>query len=241
MWYYKMKRKQRSWIHCMHNILEDRVITMDGEIVCRCGVVIEERSTDNSPVALKNNVSLYHQMENGGDPRDMKVVNKNLYIHSSKVSEFSNICNKLGLPDPIQRRAWKTYDLCRRNTSHTKAKCAIFSIYHACRESSQIVDDIQIQDAVRSVLCVKNASNVLSVISEMHEDVFRLGIDSNKGHSAEYYLNIEIAKKQSLFSDLRDYDRFKIMVMKTVESLTGNNQNKAKRAVTISLNEMGVI
>ena len=223
----------------MHNNPNKMVETSDGEIVCICGVIIEEKTSYAGFTHSQNAVSLYHQIENGGDPKDMKVVNKKIHIHYSCVSEFSNICGKLKMHSFVQQRAWRMYQQLRSKTHFSRAKCSIFAIYVACRESSQAITEIQIQESIRSALCVKNVPNVLSVISEMHEEAFKIGIDTNEGHSSKYYLNLEMAEKQNLFADTRDYDKFKIKAMNVFECLNGNNQNKAKRAASIALDEMG--
>ena len=179
-------------------------------------------------------------MENGGDPKDMKVTNKKIHIQVSTTSEFSNLCDKLQMPNFVQQRAWKIYNSLRSNTYYTRAKCAAFSVYIACRESGQAIDEEQIRDAIRFVLCIKNVPGMLNVISELHEDALKLGIDTNDGHSSRYYLNLVISTKQHLFVDSIDYDRFKVRVMDNFKQLGGNHKNKAKRAVEIALCEMGL-
>ena len=232
--------KTKLVIACRHNDMSNVIKTMEGEYVCKCGVILEEKIPDEGITNVKGNISLYHQVENGGDPRDMQVVNKKLHIYSSSASEFSNICNKLRLADFVRQRAWSIYHTLRTKTYFTRAKCAAFSIYVACRESSWPVKESQIRDAVRSILCVKNAPNMLSVISEMHEDAMRIGINTNDGHSSSYYLNLAISGKQHLFGDRVDYDRFHIRVMNNFAHLKGNHQNRARRAVDIALCEMGL-
>ncbi len=235
-----MKKLFQLLITCKHNRPNDITVTSDGESVCKCGVVLEEKMFDDSLVTQNSVIPLYHQVENGCDPKDMKVVNKKIHIYSSSASEFSNICSKLKLSNSIQQRAWKIYHLLRSKTYYTRAKCATFSIYVACRESSQAIDEMQIQEAVQSVLCVKNTPSMLSVISEIHDDALHLGINTNEGHSSSYYLNLAISRKQHLFADSRDYDRFKVRVMNNFSCLHGNHQNRARRAVDIALDEMGV-
>ena len=220
--------------HKPHNIIR----TAEGEYVCKCGVVLEEKIADEGYTVSHSKMSLYHQVENGGDPKDMKVINKNIHIYSSSASEFSNICDKLGLPDFIGQRAWKIYRMFRTKTNYTRAKCATFSIYVACREGGKPVDEPQIKDAVRSVLCVKKSPEMLSVISEMHEDALHLGIDTNNGHSSNYYLNLAISKKRHLFKNRRNYERFTARAMNNFVHLTeGDHQNRARRAIGFALGE----
>ena len=229
-------------IGCKHNRPDQIVLTTDGESVCRCGVVLEEKmsiATSTTQTGART-TTLYHQVENGGDPKDMKIINKKIHIYASSASEFSNICDKLDLHSFVQQRAWRIYHTLRTRTYYTRAKCAVLAIYVACRESGNAVDEAQIKDAVRSILGVKNIPSVLGVISQMHEDVLKLGINTNEGHSSSYYLNLAITKKQHMFGDSRDYDRFKIRVTNNFAHLSGNHKSKAQRAVDIALEEMGM-
>ena len=236
-----MKKSQGLIITCRHRNPKNIVVTPEGESVCRCGVILLERMSDTTAVEPRNStVSLYHKVENGCDPKDMKVVNKKIHIYHSSASEFSNICSKLNLSSCVAQSAWGSYHQLRSKTYFTRAKCALLSIYVACRESDQAVNESKICEAIRTVFCVKNTYNALSVISEMHEEAFKIGIDTNKGHSSSYYLNLEISQRQHLFMDARDYDRFKVIVMNNFGFIHGNSQNKARRAVEMGLNEMGV-
>lgn len=236
-----MNKYKKSTFECRHEDPNSVIQTPEGERVCRCGTVLEEKMYDEHTHTSQNRVSLYHQVENGGDPRDMKVINKKIHIYTSNTSEFSNICDKLELHEFVKKKAWYIYRLFRRRTYHTKAKCAAFAVYIACRDNGQPVDEQQIRDVVGSALCVKRVPNMLNVISELHDDALHLGIDTNLGHSSKYYLNMAISKKQSLFGNPTDYDRFKAGVIDTFGLLGGNNQNKASRAVDIVLCEMGMI
>ena len=235
----KMKKQFSLTIVCKHNNPNQIITTMDGEYVCKCGVVLDEKLEDNYTLPSKSTISLYHQMENGGDPQDMKVVNKKIHIYSSNVSEFSNICSKLELATFTQKRAWRIYHLLRNNTDFTKAKCASFAIYVACREGNKAIAESQIKEAIQSVLCVKNTPGMLAVISEMHDAASSLGINTNEGHSPNYYLNLAISQQQDQFNDQNDYDRFKTRAMENFTHMSGNHQNKARRAVSITLCELG--
>ena len=236
-----MHNAKKLIIACRHDNPNHVIATPDGEQVCRCGVVLKERLPSTASPESKSTISLYNQVENGCDPNDMRVINKKIHVYSSTASEFSNICSKLNLSSFVQQRAWSIYHRLRSRTYFTRAKCAVFSIYVACRESSQAVSEVQIRESVRSVLCVKRAPSTLSVLSEMHEEALKIGVDTNRGHSSSYYLNLEIAKRQHLFGDARDYDRFKVRVMNNFSHISGNSQNRARRAVEIAMDEMGVM
>ena len=233
-----MKKSFGLVITCRHNNPNRIIRTIDGENVCECGVILEEKIPDDQEISSNSCISLYHQVENGCDPKDMKVINKKIHIHYSSASEFSNICNKLMMPDFTQKRAWGIYHTLRSKTYFTRAKCATFAIYVACREGSSPTTELQIQEAVRSVLCVKNSPNMLNVISEMHDEALNLGINTNNGHSSSYYLNLAISEKRHLFDDHGDYDRFIIRVTNSFAHLRGNHQNRAKRAVDVELRQM---
>ena len=144
------------------------------------------------------------------------------------------------MPDFIQKRAWNIYHTLRSNTVFTRAKCATFATYVACREGGNPKTESQIQEAVRSILCVKNSPGILNVISEMHDEALNLGINTNEGHTSSYYLNLAISEKRHLFDDKMDYDRFTMRVKNSFVHLQGNYQNRAKRATDIELHEMGL-
>ena len=212
--------------------------THEGESVCSCGTVLEERLPEETGPPPKYPVSLYHRLEKGGDPRGMKVVNRRLHIYASSLSEFSNICGKLGMPDSVQDKAWSTYHKYRSGTYYSRAKCAMHSIFSACREAGIPVNEGTIQDTIQSVMGVKSAPNSLSVISEMREEIIQMGIDSNQGHSSEYYLNLEIKQAYTRFSKA-DADRFKIILMRLYAGSIGNGQDRALRASKGAYGEMG--
>ncbi|CAI9830910.1 conserved hypothetical protein [Nitrosopumilaceae archaeon] len=212
--------------------------THEGESVCSCGTVLEERLPEETGPSPKYSVSLYHRLEKGGDPRGMKVVNRRLHIYESSLSEFSNICGKLGMPDSVQDKAWSTYHKYRSGTYYSRAKCAMHSIFSACREAGIPVNEGTIQDTIQSVMGVKSAPNSLSVISEMREEIIQMGIDSNQGHSSEYYLNLEIKQAYTRFSKA-DADRFKIILMRLYAGSIGNGQDRALRASKGAYGEMG--
>ena len=235
-----MKKSFGLIITCKHNNPNNIIRTMDGENVCKCGVILEEKIPDDGEMNTNSCISLYHQVENGCDPKDMKVINKKIHIHTSSSSEFSNICSKLMMPNFIQKRAWYIYDTLRVNTSFSRAKCATFATYVACREGGNPKTESQIQEAIRSILCVKNSPNILNVIYEMHDTAFSLGINTNEGHTSSYYLNLAISEKQHLFDDKMDYEQFTMRVKNSFVHLRGNYQNKAKRAVDVELLQMGL-
>ena len=243
-----MQKIFRLVIACKHKDPSNIFKTQEGEHVCKCGVVVEEKLADeamasavSTPSSSQNNISLYHKMETGGDPKDMKVINKKIHVHTSTTSEFSNICNKLQMSNFIEQRAWKIYQLLRNKTHYTRAKCAAFSVYIACREGGQAINEKRIKSAIRSVLCVKTVPNMLNVISEMHYDALHIGINTNTGHSPKYYLNLAISKKQRLFENQAEYDKFKICVIDHFNQYSGNHQNKVNRAIQSALEEMGLV
>lgn len=215
------------------------VHTADGELVCRCGVVLEERIPERSCAGQQGRVSLYHQVEVGGSPQDMKAVSRRIHVYHPHSSEFSNICGRLGLPGFVQSDAWHVYRMLRSQTDHTRAKCAMFAVYVSCRRGGQPVPESEIRATVSSVLGVRHAPNILAVISELHEDAKAAGIDSNEGHSPQYYLNMEMSSRQGSFADPRLYERFRRLTCENFGRLTGNHQNRARRAAALAISEMG--
>lgn len=234
---------EKTLIHtCRYDKQRQIVTTIDGERVCRCGTVLEEKlPEDGNHMYVQTNATLYLQLENGGDPKDMKVTNKGLHIHSSSLSEFSNICNKLNLPDFVQKNAWMAYHKFRSMTYYTRAKCALFSIYNTCRETGIAVDEPEINEAIHSVMGVKNVPSVLSAMYEMRDDALGIGIDTNKRHSSSHYLNLALSENQHYFEYMPDYERFKVLVMEHFnEHLIGNLHEKAVVAANMALRDMKV-
>lgn len=235
------KMKKQSNYACRHDKPSQIIMTFDGELVCRCGIVLEEKlPEDNNHMYMQTNTTLYLQLEKGGDPKDMKVTNKGLHIYASSLSEFSNVCNKLALPDYVQKKAWAAYHKFRSTTYFTRAKCSIFSIYNACREAGIAIDESQIDEAIRSIMGVKNIPHVLSAMYEMRDDALEIGIDTNKGHSSSHYLNLVVSRNQHCFEDQTDYDRFKILVTERFHDLRGNLQRRASLAADMVLCDMGM-
>ena len=233
-----MYRTMQQIYACRHENPCQIARTDEGERVCSCGTVLEERLPEETGPPPKYPVSLYHRLEKGGDPRGMKVVNPRLHIYASSLSEFSNICGKLGMPDSVQDKAWSTYHKYRSGTYYSRAKCAMHSIFSACREAGIPVNEGTIRSTIQSVMGVKSAPKPLSVISEMREEILQMGIDSNEGHSDEYYLNLEIKLGYARFNKA-DADRFKIMLMRYYVGAKGNGQNRALRAAKGAYKEMG--
>jgi len=232
-------KRQMSSNACLHRDQSRIVPTPDGERVCMCGVVLEERVVEPFVPSSHNRVSLYHRVEVGGSPQDMKVVNRRIHVYSPGSSEFSNICGKLFMSESNQNRAWHIYKLLRSNSDFTRAKCAMFSIYVACREGGQPVDERQITDSVCSAFGVRQVPNMLGTIYELHDTALRFGIDSNKRHSPEYYLNVEMRHSQDCF-DTYTYGLFREVAAGKFAHLKGNPKNRARRAVAMTLCEMGV-
>ena len=215
--------------------------TPDGELVCRCGVVVCERLPDEGPAELPARVSLYHRVELGGSQTDAKrAVGRRVRTHAQASSEFSNICCKLGMPEFARLRAWSAYRKLRGRTDYTRAKCAMYSVYVACRAADFPVSEERVREAVLSVLCVRRAPTMLGVMSELHEDAEALGLDSG-GRSPRFYLNLEISSAQGFFPDDGDFDRFRAAVVRLYRTLGGTRRSRARRAVRFALDSMAVI
>lgn len=215
--------------------------TLDGELVCECGVVVREKIPDEGPAELPARISLYHRVEIGGSQTDARrAVGRRVHTHSPVSSEFSNICCKLGMPEFVRLEAWSAYHKLRSRTTYTRAKCAMYAVYGACRAADFPVTEERVREAVLSVLCVRNAPTMLGVISELHQDAEALGLDAG-GHSPWFYLNLEISAAQGFFMDDGDFDRFRAAVMRMYQSLRGNHKSRAKQAVQFALDSMAVI
>lgn len=215
--------------------------TADGELVCGCGVVVSERMPDAGAAELPARISLFHRVEMGGSQTDAKrAVGRRVHADAPVSSEFSNICCKLGMPEFVRLRAWSAYSKLRGRTPHTRAKCAMYSVYGACRAADFPVSEERIREAVLSVLCVSRAPTMLAVLSELHEDARALGLDSGGG-STRFYLNLEISSAQKFFPDDADFARFREAVVRLHRSLAGTQRSRAKRAVRFALDSMSII
>ena len=210
-------------------------------MVCRCGVVVAERMEAGAPAQAPARLSLFHRVEIGGNQTDARrAVGRRIHLRPPASSELSNICCKLAMPEFARLQAWAAYRKLRSATPHTRAKCAMYSVYCACRAARFPVAEERVREAVLSVLCVSRAPTMLAVLSELHQDAESLGLDSG-GRSPWFYLNLEISSAQGFFPDDGDFARFRAAVVRLYESLSGTRRMRARRAARFALDSMAVV
>ena len=215
---------------CPHETIAD---AETGEVACiRCGMVVDVLRED-APAHQESRLSLHQQKELGGDPQDAREFRPRIHDDSSRdLSEFSNLCDKLRLPDFAKREAWILYRKSRSLGRRTRAMCALYSVFAACRNSGHGVHEEQIRDAIRPALGVKNVPSILKTLVAFGGTATR--------RPSLYYLNVEIASVQGKFTRREDFDSCKILAHRRYWRLSGNDRSRAKRAVAAALSEMGV-
>ena len=217
---------------CAHEPIHD---IKNGEVVCiKCGMVLGTIQED-APVHSEDRQSLYHQAALGGDPRDAKKLKPYIRINSTKdLSEFSNLCDHLQLPDSVKREAWSIYLKLRSLKRHTRATCALYSVFKACYNFGCGISEGRIREAIPHALRVKNIPSLLKALFAFGDIAWKIGISTRR---STYYLNVETASMQDRFARREDFDLFKRLAQTHYQNLSGNDRSRAKRAVTKALSE----
>ena len=224
---------------CPHEARLGRVFTDEGEVVCPCGTVLEERLVDEEPPPTKYVLSLYHQVEKGGDPADAKAVAPRIHIRHSHSSEFSNICSRLRLPLYVQHAAWQIYCKLYPEISHSRAKCALHALFKTCRWLV-IVNEDKIRDAIRAEMNVKNVPNTFHTMYNLQEESQEIGIKCDSPGPTDHYLKRAMANVLPTITDPEDYDRFKTTATRKFMSLKGSPRERARKAINEAFVEMGL-
>lgn len=218
---------------CVHQTIFD---AESGEIVCtECGMVLETILED-APAHTEERRSLYHQLALGSDPKDAQRFRPRIRTDKPRdPSEFSNLCDQLRLPGLVTREAWRIYVKLRNLKCRTRARCALFSIFTACRYYGCGISDEQIRDAIPLALGVRNVPPLRKTLFAF-DDIIKTDI----ARGSAYYLNVEVASVQDRFTCMKDLDKFKMLANEYYRSLPGNAKSRAKKAVTKTLAKMGV-
>lgn len=227
-------------IACLHK-RNNHVITENYEIVCkRCGVVL---GTDNSQeVATESTLNLFHEIEPGTKPVKAEFTKRTHDPKRSDASYFSNTCHKLDLPRHCYLEAWNAYKKLRRNTSCTKAQIASFALFCSCKRYSIPRSEEEIRDAIRLGFKVKRVPTILGAFSKLKLPAEDLGIPGSKGNKTEhYYLNLYLARTQKELDCVLDFDLIRKKAMSLFESMSGNNEARARKAVQMALGRRGGI
>lgn len=227
-------------IACSHR-KDDHVVTENYEIVCkRCGVVL---GTDNlQEVANESTLNLFHEIEPGTKPVKAEFTKRTHDPKKSDASYFSNTCHKLDLPRHCYLEAWRTYKKLRRNTSCTKAQIASFALFCSCKRYSIPRSEDEIRDAIRLGFKVKRVPTILGAFSKLKLSAENLGILGPEGNKTEhYYLNLYLARAQEKLASALDFDLIRRKAMSLFESMSGNDEARARKAVQMALGRRGRI
>lgn len=219
-------------IKCAHEPIYDM---KTGEVVCtKCGMVLGTILED-APVHSEERRSLYHQRTLGSDPRDAKKLKPYIRINNNKnLSAFSNLCDQLQLPNVVKHEAWILYQKTREIEHHTRATCALYSVFTACRNFGCGIPEGRIRDAIPLALGVKNVPSTLKALIAFGDTTKDIGA----AKKSTYYLNAEIASVQGRFTRSEDSDLFKRLAQTHYQNLSGTARSRAKKAVAASLSEM---
>ena len=221
---------------CEH---KTRVDVETGEVVCtKCGVVTGTLPED-APARQESRLSLHHNMELGGDPKDAKRLKPRIYAGDSRdLSDISNLCGRLNMPDPASREAWNIYKTLRSLGCRPRAACALYAAFVACRNHECGIPVERIRDAIPYALEVESVPPLSRVF-------FALGVAARESGIAVrrptlYYINVAVSSAQDRFAHVEDFDLFKNLARVFYGRLSGDSRSRAKRAVAIALAEMGV-
>ena len=216
-----------------------------GEIFCtKCGIVkgreiIQERQS-------LSKLNLYLEKSLGGPSRELNILNPKIHIFSSDASPFSNICGSLEIPQFIRTDIWKTYQILRKETNLTKAKSACFAMFYICRKNKFPLIEERVMELIQLNFNVKNVPSFLNVVSEANSFITNgiplletLGIDTNKNHSAEYYLNSALTVIKNNYT-VEQFQNIRTFAVKIFPTLNGNLDSNAKKAISIAKKRMGL-
>lgn len=219
-------------IACLHR-KENHVETENHEIVCkRCGVVL---GTDNSQeVPTESILNLFHEIEPGTRPVKLECT-KRTHEKKPDSSLFSNTCDKLDLPRYCYLEAWNTYAKLRNNTSLCRAYIAGFALFSVCRRYSIPRSQDDIQTAIRIGFKVKRVPSILSTFTRVKLEAKRLGIQHSEKKYEYYYLNLYLARAQKRLDQVLDFGLIRKRAMSLFESMNGNDEARARKAVQITL------
>jgi len=216
-----------------------------GEIFCKqCGIVQGREHIQESQKS--STLNLYLETELGGPARELNVLNPKIHIYSSDVSPFSNICGKLVIPQFIRKDIWRTYKVLRKETNLTKAKASCLAIFYICRKNKFPLIETEVMQLIRLNFNVKNVPNFLNVVSEANSFICdgvpileKIGINTNKNHSAEFYLNSALSGIKNDFTE-NQFANIRKFAIKVFPTLKGNSDTNAKKAISIAKKRIGL-
>jgi len=236
---------------------------IDGEIICKdCGVVMgydefyDIKNRIDIEHLSKTTLDICQQRQLGTDYHNLKdfIISKNLKLekNNSCITEFTDVCKKLHLPNFVAEDGWRLFcklrNQKRNEDSFTRAKLVCISIYQTCQNHSIPYDEEMVQEIVKKSLNVKNAPKLQNVVFKRQS----FHNDDNSVSKERFYLNLHIsqAQKDYKIDDITDLKRTATRYYQNSSaniSTLNNNQTLpfvknnsdyntlAKRAVTLAL------
>lgn len=215
-----------------------------GEIFCKqCGIVqgVDIQLSEHKTTSTLN---LYLETQLGGLTRELTMSNPKIHIYSSDASPFSNLCDKLEIPTFIRKDIWRIYIILRKKTNLSKAKSACLSIFYNCRKNKFPLTEKDVIHLIQLNFNVKNVPNFLSVTSEANSFIDngipvlqKMGINTNKNHLPEYYLNSALNEIKHNYPP-HQYQSIRSYALKIFPKLKGNSDTSARKAISIAKKRM---
>ena len=141
----------------------DFTTTIEGEIICGCGLVVGEDHNYTSNNISKTNLVQDNQL---GTKRTGKYFTEKFIVKKSDLSPISNICHLLSIPTPITHDIWRWYRKLSPLLDMTKAKIIFLIVYTMCRYNAVPLEEEKLQKSIKTYFYVKNTPNSLKVISK---------------------------------------------------------------------------
>ena len=196
---------------------------IEGEIICKkCGVTFgfdechNFKNTINADHLSKTQLDICQQRQLGTDYHNLKdfIVSKNLKLekNNSCITEFTDVCKKLILPNFVAEDAWQLFCKLKRQKknydSFTRAKLVCIAIYQTCQNHSIPYDESMAQEIVKKSLNVKNAPKLQNVVFKRQDQTWSQNND-NDSSKERFYLNLHIsqAQKDHNISDISQLQR----------------------------------
>ena len=139
------------------------IITDNGELVCRCGILQGKEHNNTSSITSKTNLAQDYQL---GGKRTSNLMCEKFINSSTDLSVISNICHGLSLPSFVYHDVWHWYQKLSPLLSMTRSKIVFFTIYTICRYNNIPLDESELQKRTLMNLHTKTPSNSLKVISK---------------------------------------------------------------------------
>jgi len=234
-----------SPIFCNHKV-NDRVSFDDGEIVCgHCGVVMGRDDITIHSTKSKSNLFLDSMIGS----KINHTIPSSQYIRSDKpdLTIISNICRTLNIPNSVSQDIWYWYNKIRANINTTKAKILVLVFYQLCRYYKIPINETNLLIIIKTQLGVVNIHNTLFVLSEIYsflDDsgiviIEKIGFTKYTTHDVIFLLRCKVKTLNDHYppdvvSQVND------MALEMLCTISGSEQQKAKRAFNMAMYRCGV-